>query len=74
MIDIGSRRECFFDDHIVDTEKTTAERRLHKPERRGVIPEFDKPWEGNMVTFPGNHLCRGNIPQARSSATRPISA
>ena len=31
MINIGSRRECFFDDFLIDTEKTNAQKRLHKP-------------------------------------------
>lgn len=31
MINIGSRRECFFDDFLMDTEKTNAQKRLHKP-------------------------------------------
>jgi len=59
MIDIGSRRECFFDDFLIDSEKTTAEKRLNKPERKGVLLEFDKPWEGNMVTFPSIFFAEG---------------
>ncbi len=51
MIDIGNRRECFFDGFLIDGEKTTAERRLHKPTRKGVILELNKPWEGKYATF-----------------------
>ena len=45
MINIGSRRECFFDTFLINEEKTTAERRLHKPVRREVLLMMDKPWE-----------------------------
>ena len=51
MIDIGKNRECFFDDYLIDTERTDAEKRLHKPERRGLLLRFDRPWEGSEVTF-----------------------
>lgn len=46
MLNIGSNRECFFDNYLIDEEKTTAEVRLHKPVRRGVLFEMDQPWEG----------------------------
>ena len=52
MIDIGKRRECFFDSYLINEEKTTAERRLNKPTRKGVVLEFNMPWEGKYVTFP----------------------
>jgi len=52
MIDVGKRRECFFDSFMINTELTTAEQRLNKPTRREVIFVFDKPWEGKYVTFP----------------------
>ena len=51
MINIGKRRECFFDTFLIDEEKTTAERRLHKPVRRNVLLTLDKPWEGKYNTF-----------------------
>ena len=51
MINIQDRRECFFDNYLIDEEKTTAEHRLHKPVRRGVILEMNMPWEGNYTTF-----------------------
>jgi len=47
MINIGSKRECFFDNFLIDETKTTAEKRLHKPVRRNVLIELDKPWEIN---------------------------
>ena len=36
---------------MIDEEKTTAEKRLHKPVRRKVILELDKAWEGKLCTF-----------------------
>lgn len=51
MIDIQNRRECFFDSFLIDEEKTTAETRLHKPVRRGVLLRMDQPWEGRYTTF-----------------------
>lgn len=51
MIHIQNRRECFFDSFLIDEEKTSAERRLHKPVRRGVLLELNKPWEGRYNTF-----------------------
>ena len=51
MIHIQNRRECFFDSFLIDEEKTTAEVRLHKPVRRGILLELNKPWEGRYTTF-----------------------
>ena len=51
MIFIGNRKECFFDKFLIDEQKTTAETRLHKPIRKGVILDLDMPWEGNLVTM-----------------------
>ena len=50
MINIGSRRECFFDEYLINTEKTTADFRLHSPVRRETLITFDKPWEGSAST------------------------
>ncbi len=51
MINISNRRECFFDNFLIDEAKTTAEKRLHKPVRRGEILTLDRPWEGVYNTF-----------------------
>ncbi len=50
MIDIGSRRECFFDDFLINTRLTTAEFRIHEPIRRETLITFDRPWEGDGST------------------------
>ena len=44
-IEIGSRRELFFDRFLIDT-MTNAALRLHRPVDRGPVLAFDKPWEG----------------------------
>jgi len=51
MINIGSRRECFFDDFLIDTSKTSAEARIHKLQRKGVAIKMDKPWEGSFCGY-----------------------
>ena len=45
MLNIKNQRECFFDNYLIDEEKTTAPARLHKPVRRGVLIEMDQIWE-----------------------------
>ena len=51
MLNIGNRLECFFDDYLIDPQKTTAERRLHKPTRQKVLLTMDRPWEGRYTTM-----------------------
>ena len=46
-IDVGSRLQVLWDDHVVDAEKTTARRVLHHPEFAGTVMTHDKPWEGD---------------------------
>jgi hypothetical protein len=45
VIEIGSRRELFFDRFLIDT-MTNATLRLHRPVDRGPVLAFDRPWEG----------------------------
>jgi len=51
LINIGNQRECFFDRYLINEEKTTAAKLLHKPIRRGVVLELDQPWEQERPTF-----------------------
>ncbi len=46
MINIGSRRELFFDDYLVDTEKSTVSTVYNKPVKRERLLDFNAPWEG----------------------------
>ena len=51
MINVYNRKECFFDNFLLDEDNTTAEKRLHKPVRRGTILEMNMPWESERVTM-----------------------
>ena len=51
MINISNRRECFFDNYLIDENKTTAEKRLHKSTRRAVLMELNDPWEENHTAM-----------------------
>lgn len=51
MINISSQRECFFDDYLIDSAKTTAEFRLHEPTRREIAINHDASWEGNGCNY-----------------------
>ena len=50
-IHIGSRRELFVDDHLVDRLGGKAELRLHQPTPREVALLHDAPWEGNATAY-----------------------
>ncbi|MEX2577812.1 MAG: hypothetical protein WD342_02045 [Verrucomicrobiales bacterium] len=44
--DIGSRRELFVDDTLIDRLAGDADLRMHHPVPREVVLEHDAPWEG----------------------------
>lgn len=46
-MNIQNRRECFFDDTLINTAETTAEFLLHNPVRKEIALQFDKEWEGD---------------------------
>ncbi len=46
-IDIGSRRELFVDDFLIDHLSGGAGLRLHHPEIREIVLVLDAPWEGS---------------------------
>ena len=50
-IDVGSRRELFVDDYLVERLTGKAELRLHRPTAREVAIVHDKPWEGNICFY-----------------------
>ena len=47
-INIGSRRELFVDDHLIETQSDAAALLLHHPVSREISLQLDQPWEGNM--------------------------
>lgn len=48
---IGTRRELFVDDFLIDGLGGAAERRLHHPTPREVVLKLDKPWEGETSAY-----------------------
>jgi len=50
-IDIGSRRELFVDDYLIEKLDGGAQLRLHHPVPREVSLVCDKPWEGNTCAY-----------------------
>ena len=51
-IPIGSRRELFVDQALIERLDGRAELRLHHPTPREVAITFEKPWEGNASGYP----------------------
>lgn len=45
--DIGSRRELFVDDYLIESMTGRVELRLHHPQPREIVIEHDAPWEGS---------------------------
>ena len=50
-INIGSRRELFVDNYMVDTMSGTAAYDLKKPQAQDVALVTDAPWEGNVSAY-----------------------
>jgi hypothetical protein len=50
VIDVGSRRELFVDQLLIQ-KMTNAELRLHRPIDRGPVLKFDEPWEGPFSAY-----------------------
>ena len=48
MINLGTRREVFFDDYLINEDKSTADILLHKPVPEDIVMLFDK--EGNLAS------------------------
>ena len=51
IINIGSRRELFWDEFLINTAETTAKLKLHHLEAREVVIDHDAPWEGDGCDF-----------------------
>jgi len=50
-IDVGSRRELFVDDYLIDKLAGDAQLQLHKPVPQEVVLVTDEPWEGNTCAY-----------------------
>ena len=49
-VNIGSRRELFVDDFLID-KLTGARLKLHEPQFAGIVFRFDQPWEGLVCVY-----------------------
>ena len=50
VIDLGSRRELFVDDYLIEKLQGAA-LKLHSPRLEGDAIAFDEPWEGRFVGY-----------------------
>ena len=50
-VNIGSQRELFVDDHVVDKVEGDARLDLQQPVPRDVALVTSKPWEGNTCAY-----------------------
>ena len=50
-LDIGTRRELFVDDFLIEKITGDAVQHLHRPEPREVVLVTDAPWEGNTCAY-----------------------
>lgn len=50
-IPVGSRRELFVDDALIEKFSGKAELRLHEPARREIVYRCDSPWEGGTSGY-----------------------
>ena len=77
MINIKSRRECFFDSFLLNEEKTTADFRVHQPAKKECAMVINEAWENHSNSYPHiihdgkkyimYYVARGNKPDARYS-------
>jgi hypothetical protein len=51
VIDIGSRRELFVDDFLIEKMTGKAEQRLHHPQAKEIAITHDAPWEGSGTGY-----------------------
>lgn len=50
-IDLGSRREPFLDDYLIERKTGDLELKLHQPIRQTDTITLDRPWEGNNSAY-----------------------
>ncbi len=50
IVNVGSRLELFIDSYLIDTLINTS-LKLHEPVDKGIVMNFDKPWEGPFSAY-----------------------
>lgn len=61
MINIGSKREVFWDDYLIDRTKTDTVTRLHSPVQRECVLEYGTEMGGNVASSYNVVLADGDI-------------
>ncbi|NQU12038.1 hypothetical protein HQ590_14685 [bacterium] len=61
ILELGSRRELFVDEYVVDRLGGGAQRLLHQPTPREISLLADRPWEGNMSGAYGTVFQDGSL-------------
>jgi hypothetical protein len=51
-VDLGTKREVFWDDYLVDEKLTTAEHRMMQPNKVGTIMWLDQEVESGSISYP----------------------
>lgn len=51
-LNIGSRREVFWDDYLIDSPQTTAKLTMHRPEKKEVLYDANTLWQIRSVSYP----------------------
>ncbi len=51
IINIGNRREFFWDNTLIDTKRTRTQTKLHHMEKRECVIKFDEKWGGDGCNY-----------------------
>lgn len=51
IVNTKNRRELLWDDYLINTEKTTAQLKLHKLQPKEVVIDHNEPWEGDGCNY-----------------------
>lgn len=51
-LNIGNRREVFWDDYLIDNEQTTAKLTAHRPEKKEVLYDENTLWQKGRCSYP----------------------
>ena len=60
IMDVGNRREFFWDETMIDVSKTTATPRIHEFVRRESVLTHDEAWEGDGSNY-HNLVCDNDL-------------
>ena len=52
VIDLGAKREMFWDDYLVETSMTTAQNRMMEPVPMGTVMHLGEHVEASSISYP----------------------